>query len=711
MRRRLLLPYAVVAALIVVASSAALLVTVRPSADAAPDAATSAPQASAPRATPELSRTARLAYWRDKRLWVSDLDGSLRYPIASIDDVRRVSLTRWSTDGASIAYVENGRSLVVVPTQGESVVVPLPRELAGSGYQIKDLRWSTDGRRIAATVLRPTDGRSDVYVADLAAPQRAWVRVTTMEDVFAGDWISPDEILGYTAGGAIVVLTPAQNGTVRLLTGAVGVSPIVGPDGRIYFLAGRVPFSHDPAFPFQTAMRASVWSVAADGSGARQETQWEMNDIRLDALLPDGRYLVHRGASDALGTVTDQVTLLPASAGVVERLRVAPDGRTGYGFAPDKIVRMDLTKIAAPGGTDPGSMTVFLDTSGGADVWFPSRISVVRGTSDPPAAPSARYAFALGGHVWQMEKGVATLLLAGAALRRTFAPAPRWSPGGDRLLVEEPARQGYGTALAASVVGRSGEATALTQTVGAGRSFAWSPSGAEIAIAVDRRGQGPTSSAASLEIRFFDPSGRATRAPLAGSEVAWTAAGLFLLADAGGAQGQAIERVDGDAPPRVIVTSERLAADPRVAPTSGATRGSTGASLNGLEASADGSFAAVRLQTSDPLPPRAFLAILRADGTALAFIHQDDVSDVAWSPTSAVLGYTAGVRTDADQAFVVEPDGTTVASQSGRFAGWTPDGKWYLVGRAGSLYAYPLAGGASVRLGPAAAPVSAAPLP
>lgn len=701
--RRGLLPYALVAALVLVASSAALFAAVRPSADAtvATPSGTSSPTAS--RAAPELSRTGRIAYWRDKRLWVSDIDGSLRYPIGAVDDVRRVSLTRWSIDGGSVAYVESGRRLFVTPVHGQGLVVPLPRQLLGEGYQIKDLRWSTDSRRIAATLLRPTDGDSDVFLVDLTASQPAWVRVTNMDDVFVGDWISPDEMLGYTAGGAIVVIDATANGSVRLLTGASGVSPIVAPDGRVDFLVGRVPFSHDPSFPFQTAMRASVWSVAADGSGARRETQGEMNDVRLEGRLPDGRYLVYRGVSDALATASDRVDLLPSSAGVVERVRVAPDGRTAYGFTTDKIVRMDLTKIANT--ADLGAMTVFLDTSGGADVWFPSHVQVVRGTSTPATAPTGRYAFELAGHVWEMRNGVSTLLVAGTPLGHILAPAPKWSPGGDRLLVLQPERDARAFTMEASVVDGSGTAARLAQTAGAGRSFAWSPSGSELAIAVDRQGRSGRSffSSADLEIRFFDPSGRATRTAIPGTEVAWTTDGLFLIANGDGGQGQAIERVVGDAPPRTILTTEQLAA--HVGPTS------ANASMSELAASADGSLLAVRLQLADPLPPRVYLAILRPDGVLLGLTPEDELGDVAWSPTSTTVGYSTGVRSGDERAHVMTADGTTVATQDGRFAGWSPDGAWYLVGRGGSLYAYPVSGGAAVRLGPGAAPVSAAPGP
>lgn len=707
MRRPLLLPYAVVAALIVLASSAAVLATVRPNGPATDDA-TVAAQASASHAAPELSRSSRLAYWRDKRLWVSNLDGSLRYPIASVDDVRRVSLTRWSSDGSAVAYVDSGATLFVVPTQGDAIAVPLPRTLGGSGYQIKDLRWSPDGTRVAATILRPQDGRSDAYVVDLSAGARTWTRITRMEDLFIGDWISDGEMLGYTAGGAIVVIPATENGTVRLLTGAVGVSPVIGPDGRIHYLVGRVPISRDPSFPFQTAMRASVWSAATDGSDARRETTWELNDLRLDARLPDGRYLVHRGASNALGAVTDDVALLPSAAGVVERVRIAPDGRTAYGFTSDKIVRIDLTKlVAAPAATPIGSITVFLDISGDADVWFPSPLSLARGDARPPAAPSARYAFALGGHLWQMQKGVATLLVSGPPFRRPATPPLKWSPDGDHILVVGQAGQGLRFALEASLVDRSGNTKAIPGTTGAGRSYAWSPSGSEVAVVVDRRGQNGTFSDAQLEVRFFDPTGRATRAPVAGTEVAWTARGLYLLDDAGAPSGQALRRLDGDAGARTLVTRDRLAADPRAALGRQPLLRETPA-LSGLEASPDGSFVTLRLEIGSPASTRAYLAILDSEGAPLQLIRVDDLSDVAWSPKSTLLGYTSGVRGGTERAFVISPAGATVAAEAGRFAGWTPDGQWYLIGRAGSLYAYPVAGGAPVRLGPASAPVSAA---
>jgi hypothetical protein len=706
MRPRLLLPYAVVAIVIAVGSSVAVVATARPSTPGANASVTPAPSATASRATPELARTSRLAYWRDGKLWVSNLDGSVRYSIASVDDMRRVSLLRWSTDGGAVAYVDSGITLVVVTTTGDRISVGLPQDLAadrgnGGHYQIKDLRWSPSGDRIAATVLRPTDGRSDAFVVDLTGAPRSWTRVTMVDDLFVADWISDDDFLGYTSGGAIVAVTATEGERIRLLSGSTGVSPIVAPDGRIHFLLGRVT-TRDPSFPFQTASRASVWSSATDGSDLRRETTWAVDDIRLDARLPDGRYLVHRGSSNALGTVTDDVVLLPSSAGVVERVRVAPDGRTAYGFTPDKIVRIDLTKLVASSSATPStSMTVFLDTSGESDVWFPSQLSLARGGAPVAVAPAALYAFTLGGHTWRLEKGVATLFRAGP-IRRAATPSPRWSPSGDRLLVEENAAAG-GAPLVAIVLDRDGKATRLSGTLGAGRSYAWSPSGSELAIAVDRRGTTTTGSP-QLEIRFFDPTGRATRTAVPGTEVAWTRTGLFVLADTAGAARQTIEKIDGDTPARALTTAAKLLSDPRSSPVSGRTGG-----LSTLDAAPDGSFASARMQVQDPGGARSYIVVVGADGTAAAFARADDLTDVAWSPSSALLGYTLGLRTADEHAIVITPAGVTVATQDGRFAGWSPDAKWYLVARTGTLYAYPVAGGSAVRLGPAAAPVSATP--
>ena len=137
---RALAPFALVAVLIAVGSSVAVLSTVRPT-SLAPAAATSAGPSAAPRSGPELSKTSRLAYWRDRKLWVSDPSGSLRYAVASTDDMRRISLTRWALDGSAVAFVDSGLSLVVATTEGARIDVDIPIDLRNSGYRIADLRW------------------------------------------------------------------------------------------------------------------------------------------------------------------------------------------------------------------------------------------------------------------------------------------------------------------------------------------------------------------------------------------------------------------------------------------------------------------------------------------------------------------------------------------------------------------------------------------
>jgi hypothetical protein len=479
----------------------------------------------------------------------------------------------------------------------------------------------------------------------------------------------------------------------------IGVSPVIGPEGRIHYLVGRITPGRDPSLPFVTATRASAWSAATDGSDVRRESSWDVSDVRIDARLPDGRYLVHRGSTNAQGLVVEDVQNLPANGGVIERIRIAPDGRSAYGFTSERIVRVDLTKLVPPA-TD--AVNVYLDTSGEADVWFPTQLSLARGGERPPAAPSARYVFGLGGHAWQMENGVASVLRAGPLLRRTATPAPRWAPGGERALVVEQAGPTQATTtLVAVAIDRSGNATRLASTVGAGRSYAWSPGGGEVAIAVDKKGVSGLASDAELEVRFLDPTGRATRTPIAASEVAWTSRGIYLLG-----AGSTLLRLEGEGPARPVTTKERIVSDPRADPSR-----TVSSAVNGLDASADGGYASVRLQALDASSSsRSYVVIVGADGNPVRYLRSENVSDTTWSPAGALFGFTLDARTANERIQVVPAaGGDPVAAQDGRFAGWSPDGKWYYVGRTTGLFAYPLAGGSAVRVGPAGVPVSAAP--
>jgi len=713
MRLRALAPFALAGVLISLGSSIAVVSTARQSPLTIASSEAPSAQPSAPRALPELSRAARLAFWRDGKLWVSDLSGSLRYAVASTEDMRRISLTRWAPDGGSVAFVVSGLSLAVVTLAGTRTDVDLPFELRTQRYRIADIRWSPNGRRVAATLLQPGDGRSDAFLVDVSAESPQWTRLTTLNDLFAGDWISDDELLASTATGVVGVVTASGQDRIRLLSGSVAVSPVIGPEGRIHFLVGRVPTARDPSLPHVTASSASVWSAATDGSDVRRESAWQLNDIRLDARLPDGRYLVHRGSSSAQATVTDDVEILPPTAGVIERMRVAPDGRFAYGFTAERIVRLDLAKLpaAAPSATLAAAVSVFLETGGEADVWFPSQLSLARGGERVTGLPPLRYAFGIGGHLWQIDGGAPHLLRVGPLLRRSFVPAPRWSPTGDRLIAIEQAGPSVpsSTTLVAVSVDRGGEATRLEQTVGASRSFSWAPGGAEVAVVVDKRGISGITSDAQLEARFLDPSGRITRAPVPASEVAWTAKGLLVLRTAGGAP--AVSAVEGGGGLRDLLTREILTADPQARPS----ESSLGLTVSGLDAMLDGTYLSVRLLLQEPSGSRAYLVVAGSDGSVVRYVRADALSDAAWSPSRPQLGYTLDVRTAAERAVVLEPrTGAELATHEGRFGGWSPDGEWYYVARTTGLFAYPVAGAISfemappLRVGPVGVPVSVA---
>jgi Tol biopolymer transport system component len=709
MALRGLVPFAVAAVLIAVGSSLAVVSTVRPAGAVPAATETPFPVASAARSGIELSRSSRLAFWRDKKLWVSNLDGSLRYAVASTEDLRRVSLTRWSLDGSAVAFVDSGLSASVVTTEGGRVDVDLPIDLRDQGYRISDLRWAPDGRRIAATLLRPGDGRSDAFLIDRAAARPAWTRLTSLEDVIVGDWISNDELLAHTSGGVIGVIGTHRVNAMRLISGVQGVSPIIGPEGRIHFLVGRIPSSRDPSLPYITANRAAVWSAATDGGDARRESTWELNDVRLDARLPDGRYLVHRGSSNSQGIVTEDVDLLPANAGVIERVRIAPDGRTAYGSTPDRIVRIDLTRLAVPPATTPASaVTVFLDTGGEADVWFPSSLSLARGGERAPAVAAARSVFSLGSHIWQLDGGIASLLRPAPVLRRTLVPGPRWSPTGDHVLVVEQAGPtASSTTFVAVAIDRSGNAVRINASSAAARSYSWSPTGGEVAIVVDKRGVSGIASDAQLEVRFFDPSGRATRSAIPGNEVSWTAKGILVLRDVAGTP--TLQRIEGEGQTKTLVTRERLILD-------GFARAPTAvtATLNALDAARDGSFASVRMQTQGGATG-TYVVLVDAEGTSLRYLPGESLTDLAWSPTrpgsaGPLLGYTLDVRTASERATITSPTtGETIATRDGRFAGWSPDGQWYFVAKVSGLFAYSIGREPAVRVGPGGAPLSTAP--
>jgi Tol biopolymer transport system component len=719
-----LLPYALVAALVVVASVVAILVsTVSPPAGSAVVASPSpsaAASASRPAVT-DLSPTGRLAYWRaepngEHLLWLANADNSRRRSVAKTSAPNTIAKTKWSLDGNSIAYVEGGFRLVVVRVDGATTSYTLPDALKTDSYRIVDHRFSPSGARIAATVQRQTGSQSDVYIA---AADGTWTRITTVEDAIAADWLDEDELLVQTTGGVISALRAKGTNQFRPLTGLQASSPVIGSDGRIHFLAGRVTQFAGASETYVFAAAANVWSMTADGTDVRRErTPPDQESLRLDGTWPGG-YLYHRGTNPAQLVIGSIPILLPSNAGLIERIAVSPDKRYAIGFAGPTVVRVDIS----PTGLAPNAV-LFLGSIDSGDVWFPRSVPLARAPAAPADAPAMRYAFALGGNVWTMgPDGVASVLRTGASnaqtQRRFSVPLPRWSPAGDRVLTVESLGTGASALqLIPVTIDRTGKVTRLAALSSVAPVVSWSPDGSLIAaVALPAAPQDPSILLSELTVKVVSVAG-ALGQSIPGREVAWATPGMFVLtngtirANDRARDEQAIELWTGTQK-RTVTTVARIIADQRAAapPT---TKGIT--SVSNITAAADGTFVAARVvflgTTATP-----FLVLLRvSDGTATQYVLADRISDEAWSPVRALIGYTntqggqgiPGTPTEAKPVAIVRDasSGAVLAEVDGRFAGWSPDGAWFYVATSGGLYGRPLAGGALVRISGIGVPVS-----
>src|SRR5688572_7516418 len=701
-----LLPYAVTALLVVVTSAAALglaVADVRDARDAAVDRA-AATATAVPRTFPELSRASRLAYWRTDpsggaELTVSNVDGTLRRTLARAEAVRRISLTRWTPDGNAIAYVDNGVALVVAKLDGTRTELALPDDVrTQGGGRIVDHRWSPDSEQIAASVVR-ADLRSDVFFAKIG--ERTWTRATTLEDAFTADWIAGDVVLVHTGGGVLgTIKTGSATNGIRPLTGLTATSPILADDGRIHFLNGAVSSTpRDITLPYLTASGATVWSMSLDGSDLRRETNNVMDDVRLDGRYGQGRYLAHRGSSQLQVLLSEGVNIPAIDAGPVERAIVAPDGRSAIGFSANRIIRFDLVRGAALGTF--GSPSVMLDSVAGGDVWYPRATPAAAVPVPRAGGPAARYAFNLGGHLWSMgPDGVGSFLRARTSLAGRRNVLPAWSPDGDRLLAIQLAGQGLAGVTAATPVAvtidRAGSVRPYAESRAATAIPSWSPAGDAFAVVVDRRGVDATSSQADLEVRFVSVDGGLVREAVPGREVVWTRSGVLVLTPV------SVDIVEGGTR-RTLVELPRILGDARG--EFPADRTST--SFANLSSSPDGAYAAVRVGVTPRVGANRFTVVLVrvADGAITAFLNGSTAQDLGWSPAGRRLGLTQTAEVGTQAQLRDAATGQVIATQPGRFAGWSPDGEWSYVARGEGLFAYQGGGGDGVRVSGIGVPV------
>jgi len=710
-----LVPYAAFAVLIVGATVVALVLTTLAGPAAAPQAASAspsaAPTAAASRPATDLSPNGRLAYWRTEAtgaflLWLANSDNSRRRSVAQSDQPNAIGRTKWSADGNAIGYVESGVRLVVVRVDGVTTSYTLPPDVRADGYRITDHRFSPSGARVAATVQKTSSSQTDVYVTGGGG---SWTRLTTTEDVLAADWISEDELLVQTTGGLLARLRATGTNQFRPLTGIASATPLIGDDGRVYFLSGRVTGFAGSAETLVFASSSSVWSMTADGEDLRKESvTLDTDSFRLDGQWPGGGYLVHRGTNPAQAIFGKTGVIdLPTSAGQIERLAVAPDKRSAVGFAGSNVVRVDLN---AQGAAVAASVLLGSVTQG--DVWFPRAASLARVAAAKVDVPAARYAFALAGHLWTMTADGAVVLLRagstnGSTLRRFNLPAPLWSPSGDRLLTVESLGSGAtASQLIAVSLSRDGAARRFITPSSVGTTATWSPDGAQIAVVGLPASSPDVVLASDLTVFALDTTTGNAVNTLPGREAYWTKAGMIVLSNGTfrtgdrARDGQAIELVANNGVRREVTTVAKLIADTR-AQAPATTRGITQTSA--LTASQDGAYAAVHILFLGTSPaPSAFALVRTRDGAATTIIAGDAVTDESWVPGGRLVGYTITTiqpgSPPRQRAVVRDADtGDVVLEQDGRFAGWSPDGAWTYLAKSDGLYARRLAGGEAVR--------------
>lgn len=712
--RRTQAPYAIAAALVFVLSISALAAALA-AGGLLEERATSGPSPapSASRAAPELSRAGRLAYWRtapngDNELWVSNIDGGQRHAIAKIDLMSRVSSTRWSPDGNAVAYLDRGQAVVVLRLDGGARhELGLPQLLIETNARIIDYGWSTDGGTIAATVRGAASGipdtDTDVYVAPAAGG--SWRAVTALRNAFLSQWISSFEILIHTQTGLIGVVGASDGSRLVPLTGMVATSPFLADDGRIYFLAGQVaPTIRDQTVPVVNAAQARVWSTTLDYDGdARPETTFTYDDVRLVGRWPNGRFLVHQGASTALALLSTNVPTIDTTLGVVDRMAFSPDRRSGIGLTATRIYRYDVSQ--------PDKPVVLLSDVAQPDAWYPNPVTPAR-TSPPPAGqaqPAARYTFTLAGGLWTSDANGPRLLRQlgtdDRGLRRLSGVAlPQWSPKGDRILYFDVPGNSFAGGVFLSARGAGSDGERVSDADASGPFPAWTPDGS-VAYTRFIGYRDSAGFAPEAEVRVVSPTGGAPIATYKAREIAFGGAKTFLIdngrpAFAPGALTRADHAILEVTPTgmRTIATAASVSAFERFG---GAT--AIPWQLSMLGASADGTFLSVRESPAVGSIGFTFALLRVSDGTGVLGLSGSDVADVRWAPAGHLVGMTLlniPVVRDAETGAIVASAG------SGRFAGWAPDGKWFYVARDTGLYAIPLAGGEPVRVSALGVPVS-----
>lgn len=712
---RALAPYAVLSLAIVVASAVALVPTIHERAEAP-----GAPIAAA-RAT--LSDTARLAYWRagaDRlELWAGDLDGRRRWTVATAGEHDDPALLRWSPDGASVAYTTGGAGgpLSIAHVDGtRTATILLPDALRGAGWKIVSFEWSPDSTRVAATI-RAANGvgnESDVYLAP-ATDGGTWLRVTSLGDAFAGPWVDRDRLFVESGSGVIAVLDVASR-ELRPLTGMPAASPLVGRDGRVYFVGGRYASNVVALRPYASGW---VWSTTIDGDDLRRETAVAGDQLRLFGMLADGRAAIGVPGGAYFSARQERIVLAFRS-GTVRSLDVSGDGRRVIGWTGSRLLAIDPSKVDAAKGALPSedAARVLVGEVIDAGVWTPRttpELAHVRPQSS--AAPRARLAYVLGRTVWgSAADGSVRQIAAGP---QYYISQPRWSPSGDRLAVV--VTEGAPARASAIVTGEGG--TVRWDAPSLYPAFRWTLDGNALAFTtgggIADRGAGPEPIPLITEVRDAATGSLLERLP---GRVVWTPAGPVTLTDGERPPGPSAhpifvrQRVEvaGPAGPRIVTDAALLASQVL-------TAGNVPFDpvITEVLPFGDPSYLAVQVwkQTANAMADGALVVVRVRDGRAVWSLPMNNqsgptyTSDISASPAGRYVAWTEFERIEATnrRAFVADPlTGRGVLAVDGRFGGWSPDPDWVYVARDEGLFAVRLDGSAEVRVSLIGVPVVAA---
>jgi Tol biopolymer transport system component len=428
---------------------------------------------------------------------------------------------RWSPDGARIAYLSAGGLAVVAVATGATT------ELAPTVYGSGQIRWSPDGARI---YFRSGD-ETFVFVPSYGGVVQAFA------------WAGAQGQVEVSPSGTQVALVQVGRLSLRTLDGVVvrklgkGLNPSWSPDGS------QLAFVRDGSQLVAEVATGTV-RVLAD---RKTDTVWQFPGFTEPPVWrPDGTAVIAPSVAGSIRTglfVTGAngtgTRALPSPHSNEDDPVWSPDGRsiafTSYGLTPTIMVgdgRLRHVRVIARKGSEP--------------TWSPDGSQVAYVGESKPRAEQP-------GHVSLFSwSGIFVVGADGRGrhrLTRGKDRSPAWSPDGTTIAfarttelvggldVEPPQPYTYGTnglylrrptggparrVFDAGYVGENGENGEVV-------SISWSPTGSRLAFRLTSFASQKYYSPDEDEVIVIDMRGKVVSRMKAGTSVAWSPDGRFLL--------------------------------------------------------------------------------------------------------------------------------------------------------------------------------------